>query len=159
MPIQSNISQFISAQKEMLSQLGLHQDRVLRQASFDLAALISDRIQQRGEKTNGDKMMTGSPYKAGAYSFDYGKYTRIKSGRQINHVDLTLTGDMMDNFLPSANGQNEYIVGFQGKGPADKAEYAEAYYGTVFQASNEEISQVGQAIADNVNEIIRRNSI
>lgn len=159
MPVRSNIDEFISAQKKMLYELGLNSDAILRQASFDLVALISDRIQQRGEMTNGEKMKTSSPYKAGAYSFDYAKYTRVKNGRQIDHVDLTFTGEMMDKFLPSANGANEYIVGFQGKSNADKAEYNEAYYGTIFQASDDEISTVGEAVADNVNEVIRRNSI
>ena len=159
MPIQTNINQFIVAQRKLLSELGLHEDRVLRQASFDLVALISDRIQQRGEMSNGEKMKTRSKSPAGAYSFDYGKYTRVKRGRQVDHVDLTLTGDMMDNFIPTANGLNEYVAGFQGKGPADKAEYAEAYYGTIFHASSEEIRIVSEAISDNTNEIIRRNSI
>lgn len=159
MPIQSNINEFISAQKMMLGELGLSSDKILRQASFDLIVLISDRVQQRGENTSGDKMKTQSPYKAGAYSFDYAKYTRVKNGRQIDHVDLTFTGEMMDNFLPTSNGNNEYVVGFQGKSNSDKAEYNEAYYGTIFQASTEEITTIGEAIADNVNEIIRRNRI
>lgn len=137
----------------------MNSDKILRQASFDLVALITDRIQQRGELTSGDKMKTNSPYKAGAYSFDYAKYTRVKTGRQINHIDLTLTGEMMDNFLPTANGNNEYVIGFLGKSNADKAEWNEANFGVIFQGSNEEINQVGEAIADNVNEIIRRNSI
>lgn len=159
MPIESNITQFISAQKDMLSELGLNSDKILRQASFDLVALITDRIQQRGELTSGEKMKTSSPYKAGAYSFDYAKYTRAKTGRQINHIDLTLTGEMMDNFLPTANGDNEYVIGFLGKSNADKAEWNELNFGVIFEASNEEISQTGESIADNVNEIIRRNSI
>jgi len=159
MPIQSDLTQFISAQKEMLGELGLNSDKILRQAAFDLTVLITDRIQQRGELTSGVKMKTSSQYKAGSYSFDYAKYTRVKTGRQINHIDLTLTGEMMDNFLPTSNGKNEYVVGFMGKSNADKAEWNELNFGVIFQASNEEISQTGEAISDNVNEIIRRNSI
>lgn len=159
MPVTSNINEFVSAQKQMLSQLGLREDTILRQASFDLVVLITDRIQQRGELTNGDKMKTSSSYKAGAYSFDYAKYTRVKKGRQIDHIDLTFTGEMMDNFLPTANGNNEYVIGFQGKLNADKAEWNELNFGVIFEASDEEITTTGEAIADNVNEIIRRNSI
>lgn len=153
MSIESNFGEFIKKQRQLMADLS--SDKILRQAAFDSVVLISDRVQQRGENVSGQKMRNK---KKGVYSKYYAK-KRAKEGRQTDYVDLTMTGDMMDNLIPQANGDGQYIVGFAGKSASDKAEYSELYYGSIFQLSEQEQSQVFKQITDSTNEAIRRYSI
>jgi len=117
----------------------INTDPELRKACFNSIVLISDRVQQRGEATDGTKMKSST---GGAYSFDYGKYKRYNKGYQIDHVDLTYTGEMMDSLTLEPEGNGKWIVGFGGQSASDKAEFNELRYGTIFQLSDSELDLV-----------------
>lgn len=127
----------------------LTQDRIYRIACLDSIALISERIQQKGQKSDESKIGNGN------YKKSYAKY-RDKRGRQSNYIDLTLTGEMIDGLTFSKTESNEYSIGFGSKKSSDKAEWNEARFGSVFELSKGEIELVTTAIENNVNEAIGR---
>ncbi len=122
-------------------------DRIFRTACLDSIALISLRIQNKGQKTDSSQI--------GNYSKSYGKY-RIKERRQAVYVDLTFTGDMIDNLTFDKAAYLEYVVGFGTKTSAEKSEWNEERYGVLFELNESEISQVQTAIENNVNAAIGR---
>lgn len=128
----------------------INTDQEIRAACFNTIVLISDRVQQRGETTDGIKMRSKSKDVSGAYSFDYGKYQRFNKGRQIDHVDLTYTGEMMDSLTLEPEGGGKWIVGFSGQSASDKAEFNEQYYGTIFQLSDSEMNDVMDDLLNNI---------
>jgi hypothetical protein len=129
-------------------------DKVLRTVALDGLTLITDRVQQRGEKTDGTKLRSKSRKKYGAYSSEYGKL-RGEKGRQTDIVDLTLTGDMFSDFVVEPTGEREYSVGFRGDKSASKAEYAEDYFGETFTPSDEEENFLLGQLEKKLNEIFR----
>lgn len=156
------------------------QDRVLRRAFFDSIALISNRIQQRGQKTDGSQIGKYSQktlnFKAITSSFSkIGNKRQIKSrlkshgdisefygyddfrkalGRQVQFIDLTLTGEMIDGLTLIKQGK-DWVIGFISKSSADKAQWNEARFGTVFHLSEEEINLVISALENSIDEAIR----
>ncbi len=137
-----------NSEKKSLMNIVL-QDRIYRTACFDSIALISNRIQQKGQKSDETKIGNGS------YQKSYAKY-REKKGRQSNYIDLTFTGEMIDGLTFDKTASNEYSIGFGSKKSADKAEWNEARFGSVFELSDSEIELVTTAIENNVNEAIGR---
>lgn len=129
-------------------------EKVMKQGAFDIIALISTRVQQEGKDQSGNKMTTKGQKKTGEYSFYYGR-EREKSGFQTDHVDLTVSGNLMNGFIFESN-KDELIVGFN-ESASDQAEYSEAYYGSIFRLSDDELNTVIKAVEDNVNDIIRDN--
>jgi hypothetical protein len=122
-------------------------DRVIRVAAFDAWVRITDRIQQLGLKTDGTPI--------GKYSIGYAA-KRKKEGRQVNFIDLTMYGDMFDNFGPPAPaGKNEYEIGFRNKESGDKAEWMEARFGEIFPLTDNELEANTSAIQKEVDEILR----
>ncbi len=121
-------------------------DRIYRTACLDSIALISNRIQQKGQKSDGVKI--------GSYKKNYAKY-RDKKGRQSNYIDLTFTGEMIDGLAFSKTSDEEYSIGFSSKKSADKAEWNEARFGSVFELTEDEISLVISEVEVKVNEAIR----
>lgn len=110
-------------------------DQVLREAALNAAALVTNRVQQRGELADGGKIGGGS------YSPGYRQY-RARKGRQTSFVDLTQTGQMMDSFTVAGDGAGAYVVGFATTQQALKAAKNEAYYGRIFILSPGESQQV-----------------
>lgn len=152
--IESNQDEFIKNQLSALNDLK-SADKILRTAALNTVVIISDRIQQRGEKTDGSKIVTSSPTKTGAYSKEYGKKRQSK-GRQTSIIDMTFTdGGMMDDLTVEPSGENEYLVGFSGKQSSDKAEWNEDRFGELFSLSNSEQELVDNIIVNKVNEILR----
>jgi hypothetical protein len=123
-------------------------DKVVRIASLDALVQIVDRVQQKGEKSDGSKIGGGK------YSTGYAA-KRKKAGRQTSIIDLTFSGDMFDNFTVSPSGRNEYEVGFRNKESADKSEWMEARFGEIFSLSPSEEELNLKAIQDGVNDILR----
>jgi hypothetical protein len=121
-------------------------DKVLRTASLDTVALISDRIQQKGLKTN------GTPIKS-FYSAAYGRKRR-EDGKQTQYIDLTFSGDMMADYTAVPDGYNSFVAGFRSEKSAQKAEYNEDRFGTVFQASNEEVDILLKGVNESINKIL-----
>lgn len=140
------IDQFVKNTRDFASDF-INTDQEMRAACFNTIVLISGRVQQRGETTDGTKMK----YKSGsAYSFDYGKYQRFNKGFQIDHVDLTYTGEMMDSLTLEPQGGGKWSVGFAGQSASDKAEWNELRYGTIFQLSDSEMNDVMDDLLDNI---------
>ncbi len=132
-------------------------DKIIREAAFDGVALISRRVQNEGEKTDGSKITSPSSKKIGAYSYGYGN-KRKKRGRQVDHIDMTFSGDMMGDLVPIPEGENSYIIGFRGKLSSDKAEWNELKFGKIFQLSESEIKLIGKTVEDKVHAIIGKSS-
>jgi hypothetical protein len=132
----------------LISRLGSLQDadKVLRTAALDTVALISDRIQQKGLKTDGTLIKS-------VYSVGYAA-KRAKKGYQTNFVDLTFTGDMLADYTAVPDGTDSYVAGFRSEKSAQKAEFNEDRFGTVFQASNEEVDILIQGVNESINKIV-----
>ncbi len=147
-----NISSKISLLNEGLKSVDI--EKIAREAAFDAMALISDRVQQRGEKTDGTKITSPSKKKYGAYSEGYGK-KRNKSGREVDYIDMTFSGDMMGDFVvePIHGGAE---IGFRGDESSDKSEWNEAKFGEMFSLSDEEVDLIQTVIQNRVNEILNK---
>lgn len=143
------IDQFVKNTRDFASEF-VNTDQEIRAACFNTIVLISDRVQQRGETTDGTKMRSKSKDVSGSYSFDYGKYQRFNKGFQIDHVDLTYTGEMMDSLTLEPQGGGNWSVGFAGQSASDKAEFNEQYYGTIFQLSESEYNDVMDDLLNNI---------
>lgn len=132
----------------------INPEKIAREAALDVVALISDRVQQRGEKTNGEKITTSSNKTTGAYSKYYG-IKRKKSGRETDYIDLTFSGDMMGDFITAPiDGGAE--VGFKGKLSSDKAEWNEARFGELFSLSDSEQELIGKVVTNRINGILNK---
>lgn len=162
-------SAFRKANKELFAQLR-NPEKVLGRAMFNAKALIQNRIQQKGENSEGgqigeysekggsfsgfskiaskkqQKKQSGSKFSGGYKQF------RQKLGRQTEFVDLTLTGDLFRGFVVELDGRG-YVIGFIAT-EAGKAKGIEKKYGTVFQLTKEELELVEKAIIDDVKTII-----
>jgi hypothetical protein len=150
--IESDIEKFYQKQLKTFEELA-SADKVLREAAFDTVVIISDRVQQKGKKTDGTDIQSKATKKTGDYSFYYGK-TRQKKGFQVDHIDLTFSGDMMGDLVPIPEGTTSYLVGFRGKKSSDVAEYNEQRFGVVFQLSPSELTFILNKINTKINEII-----
>lgn len=150
--VESDFDKFYRNHVKTLDQLK-SADKVLREAAFDSVVIISDRVQQKGLKTDGDKISSKSKKKTGAYSFYYGR-KRAKDGFQTGHIDMTYSGDMMGDFVPVPVGQSEYAIGFRGKKTSDVAEFNEMRFGTIFHLSESELNFIMKKINKKVNEIL-----
>lgn len=116
-------------------------EKDLRKIALNTIALLKNRIQQKGLKTDQSPIKTKAKEKTGAYSKYYGR-KRQKKGYQTQKIDLTVTGDLIDRGLIAAPlNPNEWVVGFNSK-QGKKADGLEEYFGTIFQLSNEEIKAV-----------------
>ncbi len=141
----SNLNEVLASLGVKLNTLG-DADKVLRTAAVDTVALISDRVQQDGLKTN------GTPIKS-FYSAGYGAKRR-KLGFQTQYVDLTFTGDMMADYTVVPDGQDSFVAGFRSEKSAQKAEYNEQRFGTVFEASKNELDILKESVIESVNKIL-----
>jgi hypothetical protein len=100
-----------------------HPEKLLRGAVANLYVLISDRIQQHGQASD------GSLIGGGVYSPKYSRY-RAKKGRQTAFVDLTFTGDMLDRgFIYGPVPAGGFGLGFANKMSADRMALLEQRYG------------------------------
>lgn len=125
-------------------------DLVTRSAAFDTVAMISDRVQQQGNKANGTKIQS-------FYSTSYGK-KRASKGLQTSFVDLTFTGDMMVDFLPMQDSSGNWGAGFISERNAQKARWNEERFGTIFELSNDELVVIESAIQENVDKILNERA-
>lgn len=162
--ISTNQSEFFSGVEASLEQL-LNADKVLRIVSSSSVALISNRVQQKGLKTDekpigkysektlnfgkitsrfqevGNKKQISKRLKNfGDTTEFYGGYKEFRKelGRQTDFIDLTLSGDMMNDFSFEATGKNEYSVGFLGIESGKIASYHEKRFGEIFSPSESE---------------------
>jgi hypothetical protein len=130
-------------------------DRTFRTACLDSIALVSNRIQQGGEDSNGRTIRNPAPTKSqtGAYSDFYAKKRR-KAGLQTAYVDQTNSGEMLDGLDFQKTSSNEYAIGFNSKVAADKAEWNEARFGELFNLTDDEVALVIKGIEKSADEAI-----
>lgn len=152
--VESNIDQVKKQVKLKLEQL-IDVDKTLREAALDAVVLISDRVQQRGENTSGQKMITKSVKKTGSYDAYYAE-KRTKKGLQTDHIDLTFNGDMMNDFHIAPDGETSYIIGFRGQLSSDKSDWNERKFGTIFQLSGKESELITSIITKRINAILNK---
>lgn len=153
--IETNIGELVQNQLQVFDDL-IDADKILREAALDTLALISNRVQNRGEKADGTKIVSKSPSRKGAYSRNYG-LKRQRSGREVDIIDLTATdqGGMMDSLTVEPEGNNSYVVGFAGQRASDLAEYNELRFGTIFEPSDSESDLIEEVINNRIDEIFR----
>lgn len=142
MIIVSNISDAIKNDIAKIKSLK-DPDKTTRILAFDTVAIVSDRIQQKGLKSDGTLIQ-------GKYSGGYSN-KRENKGLQTNYVDLTFSGDMMADFLPVQDGPI-WGAGFTGKKNADVAEYNERRFGKIFDLTKEE----EKVIENSFNAIVKK---
>lgn len=145
MTYQSNLTDVVNSIELKLGALN-NADKLLRQAAFDTVALVTDRVQQDGLKTN------NSPIKS-FYSLRYGQKRR-KRGLQTQYVDLTFSGDMLDDFLQAPLGNN-FVVGFKSEKQGQIATFNEERYGLVFNLSSTELDTVIKGILNRINDTLK----
>jgi len=152
-------------------------DKVFRTAAINSLALVSTRIQQKGQDASGD-LIGGGQYstearkikgfkdvankrqqktqKTDVFSGGYEEF-RQKAGRQTNYIDLTLTGGMFAGFTVERQNNN-YVVGFTGSGknsPSWKAKMNEERFGEIFSLGLSEERLIYSIIERSINEILR----
>lgn len=132
--LETNVEQVVTV---LISQLDAlrDSDKLLREAALNATALITNRVQNRGELAAGGKIG------GGRYSAGYAR-TRRKEGRQTGFIDLTMTGQMLDNFTVAGDGKSGYVVGFATDREGQKADWQEAYFGKIFILSPTESKEV-----------------
>lgn len=143
--IESNLNQVINNIKDKLTILG-DADVVIRTSAVDTVALISDRVQQRGLKTDGSRIKS-------FYSYGYG-LKRRKKGLQTKFIDLTFTGDMLADYTVVPDGNDSFVAGFRSDKSARKAEWNEERFGTIFQASKDELDTLKKAVFETVGRLL-----
>jgi hypothetical protein len=111
--------------------------KVLRLAVITAAGEVKDRIQQKGIKSDGSQMAPYStkPFarpsgirgtgKVKKYPGGYAEF-RTKKGRQTDHRDLTLSGDMFDTWRPFAVDQQSWGAGFTSPKMGERANLQES---------------------------------
>lgn len=126
-------------------------DVIFQRGVADMYAEVSERIQQRGEATDGSKIG------GGAYS-PSGRKGRAAAGRQTSYIDLTMSGDMMDRgftFGPVPAGG--FGLGFVNKLTADRMRYQEKRYNQqiIYPSAAEQARAFATILQDLRNEIAR----
>lgn len=121
----------------------------LRLAAVNAVALVSNRIQQTGTNSSGQRLQTKALLRNGAYSKSAAKH-RSERGRRIDQMDWTDTGDMMRSFQVLAVSPRLATAGFLNDEEADKAGYLEAYFGDTFYLSDSEQATVGEGLLETI---------
>lgn len=108
----------------------IRSDRVIRIALSTTLAAQKSRIFEKGLKTSGAKI--------GKYSKKYGEYKR-KLGRNPGFINFRLTDAMMNDYQIIATKKDEYGLGFRDPFNADKADWLQEKFGTVFDINDQEL--------------------
>jgi hypothetical protein len=115
-------------------------DSLLREISSTLLAEMSDRIHERGIKSDGTQI--------GTYSNSYLEY-RIEQGKgSASNVTLFFTGQMQIDFDVAPIGENAYGLGYSNTLNFDKANWAEDRFGIIFQPTEQELQEIEDVAAE-----------
>lgn len=118
-------------------------DSLLREISTTLLAEMRDRIHERGIKSDGTQI--------GRYADSYLEF-RINQGKGDPPSDpkviLFFTGQMQNDFNVAPVGDNAYGLGYSNSLNFDKANYAEAKYGIIFEPTEQEFQQIEEVAAE-----------
>lgn len=157
-------------------------NRVLRELAIDGAASVAQRVQNQGEKTDGSQI---GQYSTATLSFKkitgkfgsiankrqmsrrmkafgdtdefYGGYKEFRQslGRQVEFIDLTLTGAMFSDWIPAPLDSDSWGVGFKSAESAKIAGYHEKRFGPIFALSKAEMDVAEQIIDRLVKDILK----
>jgi hypothetical protein len=130
-------------------------NKVLRVIALESMEMVTTRIQQNGQDSNGNVMVTSSPSKFGAYSKAWGQ-KRSRNGRQTNIIDFTYSGDMFEAWRIFPLSQKSIGVGFFGEVEVAKAKYLTERFGRVFEITANERKQVLETLRIEVNKILQQ---
>lgn len=120
-----------------------------RRAAVDAVALVTNRIQQRGEGSDGQRLQTKALLRSGAYSRQHAR-NRSGRGRRTDQMDFTDTGDLMRGFGVIGVAPGLATTGFLSDEQADKAEYLEAYFGDSFYLSDSEQGIIAEGLVESI---------
>lgn len=164
MPVYDSTSAFLKQQLKNFKEAS-KADKVLRAAALYAAPAVQARVQQDGQKADGNDL---PPYDSGRSigmaspigkkfgevatkkqakafgnksGFSSYKEFRQKLGRQTSYMDLTLTGDMWAAWKPVPISNTAYGVTFTTTEQAKIAGYLEERFGAIFELSDEELKQ------------------
>jgi len=122
-------------------------EKLTRVASLNLLALISERIQNRGQRTDG--ALIGG----GVYTKQWAKQRR-KKGRQTAYIDLTMTGAMLDRGFTVILGENGWGLGFLDPKQGLKMEGLTKHFGDLVAPTEEEIRLALDDIQNAVRDVL-----
>lgn len=122
-------------------------DKVLRLACTQGVTLILSRIQHQWKNSEGVKFKP--------YTKQYAKI-RTQAGRQVANKDLTMTGQMTDNFKVLPIGENAYGLGFDNAFANQKAEWMEVQNGNLFVPSKSENEVIIQTVENYITKILNK---
>lgn len=174
-----NSQELIADQIKMFQELA-NADRIIKVSLLDSLAMIKNRIQQRGQKSDGSQIGKYSEatlnYKGITGRFGsiaskkqtnarmkefgdtdefYGGYKEFREslGLQTEFVDLTLTGEMIGAFTVIPISDDSYGLGFNNAEAAKLASYHEDRYGEVFSLADEEERFIDEQIEKQIDKI------
>jgi hypothetical protein len=129
-------------------------ERELLRAGADVVVVVSNRIKREGRDALGGTLETKSSRKKGAYSERYASI-RVDKGRQINRVDLNMTGRMLLDYNLTERSKRMVGVGFLSDESDQKAGYLEDYYGAeIFVPSIKEEDEIMDDVMLRIEQLI-----
>jgi hypothetical protein len=175
----NSTKELIADQLKLFQQLG-DADRIVKTSLLDSLAMIKNRIQQRGQKSDGSQIgkyseatlnfkgITGrfggiankKQSKARLKEFGdtdefYGGYKEFREslGRQTEFVDLTLSGETIGAFTVIPISSDSFGLGFNNAEAAKIAEAQEKKYGEVYSLTDDEEAFINEQIEKRIDEI------
>ena len=115
---------------------------------------MKDRIQNVGNDSNNNPIITRSANSQGRYSERYAK-RRSRYGLQTGYVDLTFTGDMMDDLQVLSVDSDSASVGFSQDKNFEISLYNEETFSTdIFIPSDQEADDVLNYIDSQIEQLL-----
>jgi hypothetical protein len=185
MPIYDSTKGFLQQQLKNFIDIR-NANKILREATINTAAAIKRRVQQEGKKADGtpiksegystkplswvkitnkwgavasQKRMEKRKAKYGSkYLYFKGGYKEFRKslGRQVDHVDLTLSRDMFRSWRVVPINQSQYGITFISDYGMEISYYHEKRFGPIFKPTSAEESMAVQTIVRKVQEYISR---
>ena len=140
--------------RQSFQNVDAHMENNLRKSGVEVVAIIADRVQQKGEGTDG-RLATRAAKRNGAYQQAYA-LRRAKMGRQTSYVDLTLEGDLFREWDVLATSPTEVIVGFRSSRQAQIAQKLEEQYDEpIFNTKTAEQDFVLEGLANRIRDDLK----
>jgi hypothetical protein len=185
MPKYDSTKDFLNQQKKNFID-ATNANKILREATINTAAAIKRRVQQEGKKQDGTpinaKGYSTKPLKWYKIANKWGavasakrtekrkakygdnwlyfkggyKEFRQSLGRQVEHIDLTLSRDMFRSWRVLPLSKTEYGITFISDYGMEISNYHEKRFGTIFKPTDAEQQVAMQTIIRKVQEYISR---
>ncbi|GAB3272844.1 hypothetical protein GCM10027347_44780 [Larkinella harenae] len=150
--IQSNLLETLRREVERLQQLRQSTQSSLVQSAQLGADLVRERIQTTGRTASGTTMTTRARQRIGRYSRAHGRRRR-RAQRQVEHVDFTLTGELMSAWGIVGSDAQGVSVGFKNDGASEIAQHLEDYFGPAFDMTPDERERASRPVYESVNNL------